>query len=158
MKRCIQLSLLSLCVALLVAGCGPSFELATPPDFVELDEDDSSYDYRATTADGLVIAVREIDNDPAGELSFWVRAIENRMRERGGYALLETRPVKSADGVSGQQLRFGHDDEGNRPHLYYVAVFATESNIFVLEAGGSKELMTKQAAQIEAALRGFSTN
>jgi hypothetical protein len=129
----------------------------TPPGFVELDEDYSAYDYRATSADGLVLAVREIDHDPKGQLPFWVRAIENRMRERGGYALLENKPVKSADGVTGQQLRFGHDDEGNKPHLYYVTVFVTDSKIFVIEAGGTKELMTSQAQQLDAAIQGFRT-
>lgn len=157
MTRCIALPALGLLAALFASGCGPSFEMSTPAGFVELDEDYSEYDYRATSADGLVVAVREIDHDPQGHLAFWVRAIENRMRERGGYALLEKKPVKSADGVEGQQLRFGHDDEGNKPHLYYVTVFLTESKIFLVEAGGTKELMTSQAAQIDAAVSGFRT-
>jgi hypothetical protein len=153
MKTTLALALLALIGAL---GCGPSFQLNTPPGFVELD-DDSAYDYRATTADGLVIGVREIDHEPEGELSFWVQAIQNRMRDRGGYALLETRSVQSADGVAGKQLRFGHDEQGNRPYLYYVAVFVTDSTIYLVEAGGTKEQMTKQAAQIDAVLRGFRT-
>jgi hypothetical protein len=151
-------------LALAAAGCGPSFAIETPPNFVELDEDYSSYDYRATSADGLVLAVRELDHDPQGELSFWVKAVENRMRERGGYALLESVPTKSADGVAGMQLRFGLDvdasSEGGgvgQPHLYYVALFVTPERIFVVEVGGTKELVTAQAQSIEAALRSFRT-
>lgn len=146
------------CVAALCTiGCGPSFQLRTPPGFVELDEDHSAYDYRATTADGLVVAVRQIEHDPKGDLTFWLKAIENQMRERGGYALLETKDVRSADGVAGKQLRFGHDDESNEPHLYYLSIFVTDESIFVVEAGGTKELVTRHGAQLDGVLRGFRT-
>lgn len=147
---------LLLALATLAAACGPSFQAATPPGFVELDQDegDPSYDYRSTTADGLVLAVRELEHEPKGELSFWVRAIENEMRNRGGYALLESKGVQTTQGLSGQQLRFGHD-EGNEPHLYYVTVFVTEKYIYLLEAGGKKKLVEAHAQQIDAAVQGF---
>jgi hypothetical protein len=147
---------LLLSVAVFVVGCGPSFEAATPPGFVEL-EDQNMYDYRATTADGLVIAVREIDHDPKGAMEFWTRAIENRMRQRGGYALLGTHDVKSKDGVDGKQMRFGHDESG-KPHLYYVTVFLTEKYIFLVEAGGTKELMERSVKDIDWAISNFSTD
>lgn len=134
-------------------GCGHHFEAVTPQGFVEL-EDQEAYDYRATTADGLVIAVREIEHDPKGEMAFWTRAIENRMRQRGAYALLGAKDVKTASGLDGKQLRFGHDESG-KPHLYYVTVFLTEDYIFLLEAGGTKELMEKQSAELDAAVAGF---
>jgi hypothetical protein len=139
---------------LLVGACGASFEAAPPPGFVELEEEDGAYAHRALSADGLVIAVREIEHEPKGELAFWVRAIENRMRQRGGYALLDTRDVSCWSGQQGKQLRFGHD-EGDQPHLYTVTVFVTDDYIYVLEAGGSKELMEKHAAEIEQAITGF---
>ncbi len=135
-------------VSLLAVGCGPSFVVTTPPGFVEIENEWDEYDYRATTADGLVIAVREIEHDPEGTAEFWLQAVKNRMRDRGGYALLETVKVKSADGVDGTQLRFGHDEEGNRPHLYNVSLFVTESTIVLVEAGGTKKLMTDSAPQL----------
>ncbi|MCA9600326.1 MAG: serine/threonine protein kinase [Myxococcales bacterium] len=138
---------------LLATGCGNSFVAATPPGFVEL-PDQERYDYRATTADGLVIAVREIDNDPKGTLDFWTRAIENRMRQRGGYALLSQADVKTKAGLAGKQLRFGHD-EGGSPHLYTVTVFLTDSTIYLLESGGTKALMEKNAEQLEWAVQNF---
>ncbi|MBW2459875.1 MAG: serine/threonine protein kinase [Deltaproteobacteria bacterium] len=144
--------------SLLAVACGPSFVVTTPPGFVEIENEWDEYDYRATTADGLVIAVREIEHDPEGTIEFWLQAIKNRMRDRGGYALLETVEVKSADGVQGTQLRFGHDEEGNRPHLYYVSIFVTESTILLVEAGGTKKLMTDSAAQIGKLVSQFRTN
>ncbi len=154
-RFCIWLLLTS--VALVLPACGPSFAVSTPPGFVELDEEYSGYDYRATTADGLVLAVREIEHDPKGEIGFWVRAVENRMRERGGYALLETVDVRSGDGVAGKQLRFGHDEDGNRPHLYTITVFVSDASIHLVEVGGSKELVEQHAAQLDQAVRSFRT-
>jgi len=143
----------------LTAACAPSFQTTTPPGFVELDrdDDDPAYDYRATTADGLVLAVREIDHEPKGELSFWVRAIENEMRNRGGYALLESKGVQTSQGLNGQQLRFGHD-EGSEPHLYYLTVFVTDEHIYLLEAGGTKKLVEAHQAQIDTAVRTFGVD
>lgn len=112
----------SLLISIAALGCSV-FRPATPPGFVELPDQDD-YDYRATTADGVVIAVRAIEHEPGGELSFWVRAIEKHAREQNGYALLETLEVKNAQNLSGKQLRFGHD-EGKHPHLYYVTLFVT---------------------------------
>jgi hypothetical protein len=144
-------------VLLAASACGPSFEATTPPGFVELDEESERYQYRATNADGLVLAVRELDNEVDGGPEFWVKAVQNSMRERGGYALLGSAKVRSADGVDGTQLRFGHDEDSGKPHLYYVAVFVTNGKILLFEAGGTKELVTKHAATIDAAVRGFRT-
>jgi hypothetical protein len=146
---------------LALSGC-TNFTAVTPRGFVELD-DQELYDYRAASADGLVIGVRELDNDPEGELDFWARAIENQLRSRSGYALLETRSVKSKDGVAGKQFRFGHD-EGATPHLYYLTVFVTAGTLLapgaiqILEVGGTKELMTKYAAAADFAVQNFSVD
>jgi hypothetical protein len=145
----------ALALALASTACGRSFEAKTPSGYVELeDQDDAGYDYRAVSADGVVVSVRAIDHEPKGELPFWTRVVENHLRQRGGYALLEQRAVKTAGGLAGTQLRFGHD-EGSKPHLYYVTVFVTKDHIYVLEAGGTKELMTKNAAELERAVSGF---
>ncbi len=149
-------SALAIALAAATLSACTNFTAVTPKGFVEL-EDQELYDYRATTADGLVIGVREMDNEPEGELDFWAKAIENQLRNHGGYALLETREVKSKDGVTGKQFRFGHD-EGKKPHLYYLAVFVTEDTIQLLEIGGTKELVTKHAAEVDYAVANFSVD
>lgn len=142
-----------LCGAL-SAGCGRPFVPATPPGFVDLENIYEGDEYRAATADGVVLGIRAIPNEPKGETAFWARAIENRMREVGGYALLERRTVKNRGGLTGTQLRFGHD-EGTRPHLYFVTVFTTEDTIFLLEAGGTKDEMKRLEPQIDWSVRNF---
>jgi hypothetical protein len=135
------------------AGCRP-FKPATPPGFVDFSDKYQDHEYRATTADGLVLGVRAFDNEPKGELDFWLRAIENRMRDTSGYALLETREVKDIKGNAGKQLRFGHDESGV-PHLYYVTVFVNDDHVFLLEAGGTKDLVDKHKDQIDWSVSNF---
>ena len=147
---------LALCIPL--GGCGGhSFEMATPPGFVVLKDQEPNYDYRATTADGVVIAVREIKHEPKGDLSFWVQAVRNKLRAMSGYALLETVDVSTRAGLKGTQLRFGHDEKGE-PWLYYVTVFVTDKMIYVLEFGGSKEQLTRFSAQLQWVTDNFRTN
>ena len=102
----------------------------------------------------MVLGARAFENKPKGELPFWVRAIENRMRDTSGYALLETRDVKNRAGVAGKQLRFGHD-ESTVPHLYYVAIFVDDDHVFLVEAGGTKELVDKHEDQINWSISNF---
>lgn len=148
--------------ALGTTGCGPHFTVTTPKDFVVLDES-RPYDFRATTPDGLVLAVREFENDKErGDAGFWVRAIENELRIDKGYALLKTDEIKTRSGLTGTQLRFGLDRE-NEAHEYIVTVFVTfrgtiggkRSSVYVLEAGGSAVLVEQHRAQIQDAILGF---
>ena len=138
-------------------ACGPTAVPHTPPGFVEIENDYDDYDYRATTADGLVIGVRELEHDPQGDMAFWLKAIKNRMRERGGYALLEEKAVQSADGVPGTQLRFGHDEASGEPHLYLLTLFVTPDTLYLMEVGGTKELVTAHQADVDAAVAQFRT-
>lgn len=140
--------------AWLTAACGPPFQFAQPPGFVEVENDYDDYDFRATSADGLVLGARELDNEEGGTVEFWVKAIENQMRGRGGYALLDKKDVQTADGLSGVQLRFGFDQD-QTPRLYYVTLLVTEEHIYLLEAGGTKALVEQHAEQIDWSVRNF---
>jgi hypothetical protein len=139
--------------ALLTAGCHAAFDAAAPSGFVELKRQ-HDYDWRAVSADGAVLAVRELDHDPNAQLEFWTAAIEGAMRQRGGYALLGRSDFTTKDGLKGRELKFGHD-EGSRPHLYDLAIILTSSKIYLLEAGGAKPLIERNAASIDAWLSAF---
>jgi len=149
----------ALALALATPACARHFVPQTPQGFVDMGEGYPDGEYRATTADGVVIGIRNVDNEPRGELSFWAKSLENRMREMGGYALLDKRQVTNRAGAddagkTGIQLRFGHD-EGKTPHLYWVTLFVTPKRIFILEAGGPKPEMERQAAQIQWSIQNF---
>ena len=138
------------------SGCS-AWQPKSPDGFVELDEEDSPYELRSTTADGVVYAVRKIEHEGKGSsLAFWTSAIENEMRQRGGYALLDSKKVKTQKGLDGTQLRFGHD-EGSVPHEYIVAIYVdthdeTDSTIYVIEVGGPAKLLGEKSAAIDAVL------
>ena len=150
MKTIVKTAALS---ALLV-GCG-SPPLTIPDDFVVLDDDYADYDVRATNAHGAVLAVREIDNDVEGNLSFWVDAVKNKLRNQGGYALLEEADVNAASGHAGHQLRFGRDQNG-QAYQYWVTLFVTPDTVWVVEAGGRGEVWTDAQARVEQAITTLS--
>jgi hypothetical protein len=128
-------------------------QITLPDDFVDLDEERDDYEMRATTAHGVVLATREVENDPEGNLDFWVDAIRNRLRRAGGYALLEEKEVTAGSGQRGKQLRFGRDERGQTFH-YWITVFVTDSHVLVIEAGGRKELFEEAAERVERAIAG----
>lgn len=137
------------------AACaGHDFFVAAPPGFVELEHQEPSYDYRAASADGVVIAVRQIEHKPKGDQSFWVQAIRNRMREKAGYALLRSSEVTTKSGLKGTKLEFGHD-ENAQTMLYTVTLFVTEDYIFLLEFGGTKDEMTRQGKYLDWVIENF---
>jgi hypothetical protein len=144
--------------ALALLGCARPYTPATPEGFIDLDDRYDSapnHEYRASTADGVVIGIRAFDNDPKANMSLAVRALENRVRLGQGYAKIAERDVKARDGTAGKMLQFGHDEEGG-PHLYYVTIFITEKRVFLIEAGGKKELVEKANASIDWAIANFS--
>jgi hypothetical protein len=144
-------------LVLLSAGCGSKVAIKTPSGFADVTEQsEGGYDYRATSADGVVIAVKRIKREPRNaEPSFWYQAVENQLRQKGGYARLSSNPVKSADGVEGLQIVFGHDQNGH-PFLYNVAVFLTPKTIVVAEFGGRKDKVDEHAAGLTASLQSLS--
>jgi hypothetical protein len=139
-------------------ACGRPYTAATPEGFVELDEDHydkNANEYRASTADGVVLGVRAYENDPTVDLSLAVRALENRVRLGEGYALLEKKETTARDGTKGTTLRFGHD-EPSGTHLYYVTIFVTDDWVYLVEAGGKKDLVEKAQKSIDWATTNFS--
>lgn len=137
------------------AGC-TTFALAAPEHFVKLEEPDwSDYEMRAVNADGVVLAVRQADNEAtAGSLTFWTDAVKNRLRTVRGYALLEEKPVRAATGEEGHQLRLGRD-EGSQAYDYWVTIFVTDHFVHVVEAGGRREEFTRVKAAVEEAIERF---
>jgi hypothetical protein len=139
---------------LATSACGRPFDVHTPRGFVELEHQTPSYDYRATTADGVVLAVRAVDAVDREDLSFWSNAVTLQMRDASGYALLGSKDVRSADGTPGRELFFGHDEKGT-PYLYRVALFTAQERVFVLEAGGSRDAVERSAPHIDSQIATF---
>jgi hypothetical protein len=155
----IHSQLLFASAALCALACGPHFKISAPKNFVVLDQS-VPYDFRATTPDGLVLAVREFNNTKEhGDLGFWVQAIANELRLDKGYALLKKAEVKTRSGLSGTQIHFGLDRE-NEAHEYIVTVFVTgkadsKSRVYLVEAGGTAAQVEHSRKAIDEAIAGF---
>jgi hypothetical protein len=154
MKRKQSLIKISLfCLAALVAtGCGPGFLLKTPEGFVEL-EDQEEYAYRATSAQGVVLAVRAQPNRPKGNLGFWTDAIDIKLRNIG-YTAVEAKDIKTKSGASGKQLRYTRLIYDS-PHVFWMTVFVTPNEVFVVETGGDERNFEKSKAAVTAAIESF---
>ena len=133
---------------LLPSACGRPFDVRTPKGFVELENQAPGYDYRATTADGVVVGVRAVEASGRSDLGFWTEAVTLQLRNEMGYALLATKDVRSEDGTSGRELRFGHDEPGG-PYAYRVTVFSAQERVFVLEAGGARDAVERLAPKLD---------
>ncbi len=133
--------------AVSLAGCGRPFKVETAPGFIEL-AGQNDYAYRATTPEGVVIGVRVVEDEERADVDFWAKAVTLQMRDVSGYALLSQKDVESRDGTKGKELRFGHDED-KKPYEYVVHLYAAQSRIFVVEAGGTKEQMDRAKASID---------
>jgi hypothetical protein len=140
--------LLALVLALAAAGCGKGFAVEAAPGFVKMTEDQAPYDWRAVAPDGVAVAVRVVPLDDSADLGFWTHAVQLRMEQMDGYALISTTDVRSRDGTAGKELLFGHDESG-KPFLYRVRVFLGSKRLYVIEAGGAKAQMDRYAPSID---------
>jgi len=139
--------LIVLLAAAASVGCGRPFDIKTPSEMLELKDQDPPFAYRAMTPDGVVVAMRVVDDDRA-DLGFWEHAVTLRIRELAGYSLLHESDVTSHDGTKGKELVFGHDENG-KPYVYKVRVFVAQGRVFVLEAGGAKPQMDRYTPVVD---------
>lgn len=157
MKRYLNIAAL-LTLSSVLFACGQSFTINTPRGFIVLEEERASqYEFRSTSADGIVIAVRDIENEQEGTLEFWAEAVTSKLRDSRGYAMLEESDI-SAGGVQGKQIRFGRDESGHS-YRYWVTVFVrsegANARIWVIEAGGRQEVFERRQEEIERTIASF---
>ncbi|MGH7296645.1 MAG: hypothetical protein ACRELB_17025 [Polyangiaceae bacterium] len=135
-------------VALGATGCGRTYDVRPAPGFVKLEAEQKPYAWRAVAPDGVAVALRVVPLEDRADLEFWTHAVTLRMRETGGYALVDQRDVRSRDGTAGRELVFGHDESG-KPFVYRVRLFLGPKRLYVVEAGGTKVQMDRYAASVD---------
>lgn len=141
--------MLILCaLAVLCGGCATT-SLATPTGFAS-HHDNRTYDFRASDGEGVVIAVRTEKNRPRGDLQYWSAALDVQLRS-AGYEAGGAVELKSADGHAGRQLRYVLHEDG-RELMFWVALFVTDRQVVVVEAGGDAVFFEPKIDQVEAAI------
>lgn len=155
--KTITTCLLLVAVGFLGTSCA-SFHLRTATGFVEL-EDQDDYDLRAASADGVVVAVRKMPNRPHGSLTFWTRAVDERL-QREGYSPASGRTIRTTSGLVGRQVRYTRVSAGVTYH-YWITVFVTDgaflspSRVFLVEAGGDQFTFPPAQREVERTIRSF---
>ncbi len=137
------------------AGCGATFEIEAPLDFVEREERDwSSYAYRALNADAVVLGVREIYEEKEASLAFWAKAVKNRLQASHSYAVIREEPISAASGEGGTLIRMGREDGGVQ-YDYWLALFDAGETLYVVETGGRRDAFEKVEDQLLGSITGF---
>jgi hypothetical protein len=139
------------CLAIGAAACGKPFDVKTAPGMVAL-ENQHDFDWRATTPEGVVVGIRVVEDENRGDLAFWTQAITLQLRDVSGYALLGSAEVVSSDGTKGRLLKFGHDED-DKPYVYWVTIYLAQSRLFLVEAGGPKELFERARPNVESTMK-----
>ncbi|RDV36779.1 hypothetical protein DV096_16975 [Bradymonadaceae bacterium TMQ3] len=159
LKRALLGSLLA--ISLSTMACA-DFQITTPDQMVEVSKTkDTAADYVAMTHHGVVMRAQTFEvgesrsaDAPPASLEFWEQAVMERMRTRGGYALLSTSEVQAASGEEGLRFEFGRDQNG-APYRYTVALFITGERIHLIEAGGRQDRYEEASAAIDQALESY---
>ncbi len=143
------LRLVVVAAALTLAACHGA-RLETPSGFATLSSS-SDYSYRATSAKGVVLATRTEPNEVKANTAFYADALDAKLRGKG-YTPDGTATVKTEKGLTGTQLRYVTERNG-RAHRYWIAVFATDAKVYVVEAAGDKEPFDAAETTVEKAIR-----
>lgn len=159
-----------LLVLLMLTGtaCSNDFDPKTPKGFVAFDTSyaqhwwqhdgkDTGYDYRATSSDGVNLAVRRVKNDPKGDVGYWSDAIAQRLTAYGTYELTSSRDITNHQGVAGREITLKHTADGSE-HLYRVAVYDRKGWLYVIESGGDTQKMSNWSVALDEAVQGISFN
>jgi hypothetical protein len=157
-----------LLLALVGTACNNDFEPKTPKGFVafdtsyanhwwETDDKDPEYDYRATSPDGVTLAVRRVKNDPKGDVGYWSDAIAQRLTAYGTYDVTSSRDITNHQGVAGREITLKHTADGSE-HVYRVAVYDRKGWLYVIESAGDTQKMANWSIALDQAVQGISFN
>lgn len=157
LMRLMRSSILPALALVVAAGCGAGAQLTTPSGFGVLD-DQKEYVYRATSPDGVVLAIRGEPNELRANLEFWADALDRKLRNQSYTPDGEPAAARSSAGIPGKQLRYTMIVNG-RPHRYWLTVFVTEGKVWMVEAGGDKDRFTgKTEDAVKKAIESFTLN
>lgn len=155
------LPLLALLLGLaLASGACTKAHIDIPDRMVELPQPSwSPYDMRAATPEGVILGWRAVRMGrrgalPEAGLTFWHETLRLRLRDLEGYALLEERTVRSANGVEGVEMDMGRDEDGTT-WRYRVRIFATPKFLHLVEAGGERSRFEAEEAAIDRAMETY---
>jgi len=130
--------------AVILASC---VSLQTPKGYAERDRT-GQYDYLAYSTDASAISVRVQKNEDRkkGTLDYWTEASRKHLTLSRGYEFQEEGKFDTDHG-RGRWLLFAKKHKGV-DFLYLLGLVVDGKDIYVLEAGGEKELFAQDVATV----------
>jgi len=135
---------LLLCVA--AAGCATA-RMDLPKDFLELE---GRHDFQAVTADDARVWIRRFSDRNEAPLAFWVGVLEHEFTTKRGYEVVKQGDVNASLGT-GKWFECAANVRGDRIG-YLVAVWASGSDITVVEFAARAEIFAARVDDVRAAL------
>jgi hypothetical protein len=121
-------------LALFAAGCS-GYRL--PAGYVKVDPPFDAR-FKAVSAEGSALIYRTEENPENGNLTFWEKAVTNRLVDVGGYQRTDRQDIHNKNGTPGVELTFTHAQVGV-DYLYVLALYVRGNRVHVLEAAGPKD-------------------
>jgi hypothetical protein len=156
MNRLVSIRALMTVAALTLGGATgcTHFAINTPGGFAQLQHQAPQFDYRAVSAYGVAIGVRVVSNREHGNLDFWSEAADRYLQANGPYHAAGRVDVHGANGIHGRRLAYTYGD-AQTGGTYWVAVYVTDTRVFLVEAGGNNDAFARARPSVEQALSSF---
>lgn len=139
-----QAAMLLLCVA--ASGCATA-RMDLPKDFLELE---GRHDFQAVTADDARVWIRRFTDRNEAPLAFWIGVLEHEFTTKRGYEVQKQGDVSASLGA-GKWFECAANVRGERIG-YLVAVWASGSDITVVEFVARAEVFATRVDDVRAAL------
>jgi hypothetical protein len=140
-------------MALLPAAHCRSFQVTPPQGFAVYESESPIFvnEYRAITADGVRYRVRVVKNEPEGDATLWKQTLIKGL-EKKGYRILSSDSLKTDQGRTVQYVN-SQLSAGGMDFLYLTGFIVDGRRIIIVEAGGTKELMSMHEKALQNSIR-----
>jgi hypothetical protein len=146
MTRILILSLMF--AALQSTGC-ETIEYKKPEGFAEYKREGKQI--KAISADGVVIKVKMIKNDPHGNSPMWMESVNLYLKSKG-YKKLTSREISARSSLKGIYTEYIYRHYG-RNYIYSLTLFADSDQLYLVESGGIENYYKKRRESILAAIK-----
>ncbi len=137
-----------ICASLLAAGC-ETIEYKKPEGFARYKREGKVI--KAISADGVVIKVNMIKNDPYGDSRMWMESVNLYLKGKG-YKKLTGREITAGSNLKGIYTEYIYRYYG-RNYIYSLTLFADEKQLYLVESGGRENDYKKRRESIIAAIK-----
>lgn len=143
-----RLTLLLIFAALLGTAC-ETLEYKKPEGFAEYKR--KGKQIKAISADGVVIKINIIKNEPYGDSRMWMELVDLSLKGKG-YKKLNGREISVAGSLKGIYTEYLYRHYG-RNYIYSLTIFADGKQLYLVESGGLENYYKKRKDLVFTAIK-----